>query len=121
MPVHLRSRKPILCIAWCVCAFAFTSCREAGSVRVQNQVSKTVMQNVYWGDVYLGGSLYPGEETDLVKVKHSEEKLPSSQRVYFTVGGNGRSLTYYTWSTYELEEGAELKIVLTDTTLIVAK
>jgi hypothetical protein len=44
-------------------------CNTAGEIKVQNRISKAKVENIYWGEVYIGGALKPGQETEYSKNK----------------------------------------------------
>lgn len=92
-------------------------CNTAGEIKVQNRISKTTVENIYWGEVYIGGALRPGQETEYFKIKRADEKLPAAHNLIFSVEGD-LPLRYYTIEKYELDKKGQLNIELTDSTEI---
>ncbi|MEZ4721955.1 MAG: hypothetical protein R2813_08785 [Flavobacteriales bacterium] len=82
---------------------------------MKNNIPKTTIENVYWGEVYIGGSLKPGQETEYIEVEHSEAKLPAEFRIYFSIEAD-EPIKYYTAERYPLNKKGQLFVDLTDST-----
>lgn len=88
---------------------------NSGEIKVHNRISKTTIENVYWGELYIGGALMPGQETEYFKIKASDEKLPVAHNIIFSVEDD-LPMRYYTLEKYELDKKGQLNIELTDST-----
>lgn len=100
-----------------VCTSALVmSCQKDATIQVENMFDRTYVENVYWGDVYIGSNLSPRQQTDVVTVVRRDAKLPVARHVYFNKAGS-KTIQYYTKASYELAEGQDLFIQLNDTTV----
>lgn len=94
--------------------FMFSSCNKKAEIQVQNRFSKISIENVYWGDVYLGGNLKPGEDTDFIRIHRADAPLPESKELRFKVDKPDTLIGYYTAEQFELLKGEQLIIILHD-------
>jgi hypothetical protein len=94
-----------------------TACNNSGEINVKNLRTDFTIENIYWGEVYLGGNLKAGQETGLVKIKRSDEKLPASNPLYFSIESSGVE-AFVTAEFYHLDKDDQLLIVIADTTVI---
>lgn len=97
--------------------FLLISCNRSGEIKVQNKISRSTIENIYWGETYVGGSLRPGQETEFFEIKRSDVKLPAEHRIYFSVEGD-LPLQYYTAEKFELDKKGQLIVALSDSTEI---
>ena len=109
--------KPLTLSLALILTLSLVACNRGASIKVKNSLSKTTIENLYWGDAYVGGALKPGEETEFFRVKAGEETLPNSNQIRFTVLNQGMQ-EFSTEQTYDLEKTQELFIELSDATLI---
>jgi hypothetical protein len=91
------------------------SCNRSGEIKVQNNISRTTIENIYWGQIYVGGSLRPGQETEFFEIKRSDTKLPAEHRIFFSVEGD-LPIQYYTVEKFELDKKGQLIVALSDST-----
>lgn len=98
--------------------FAFISCDEKeGTVIIKNNISNTEIKSIRWGNYYIASSLLPGQESSLV-IYEEEEGFPKIGQVSFTMNANNKSVYLVTLDDFELNESAELRITLTDSTKV---
>lgn len=95
-----------------------TSCYKPGSISVENKVSNSQLNSIYWGDTYIGGSLLPGQTSGEVTVKKYMEKLPAKHNVSFVLKANGKEVYLETKQQYSLTEDQSIVITIDDTTAI---
>ena len=112
-PTHSNNSTRILLFV--LLAAIIVGCNNSGEIKIHNRISKTTIENVYWGEVYIGGALMPGQETEYFKIKASDEKLPAAHNIIFSVEGD-LPMRYYTLEKYELDKKGQLNIELTDST-----
>lgn len=100
-----------------VTTLLLTACHNSGEINVINLRTDYTLENIYWGEVYIGGNLKAGQETGMVKVSRSDEKLPALNQLYFGIESAGVE-AFVTSKYYYLDKGDQLVIVLEDTTEI---
>ena len=97
---------------------AFISCEEKeGTIIIENNISNTEISSVKWGNYTIAYSLLPGQENSLV-ISDEADEFPKVGQVTFTMNTNNKSVYLVTLDEFELNEGAELKITLTDSTKV---
>ncbi|MDA3854310.1 MAG: hypothetical protein PF444_08745 [Bacteroidales bacterium] len=99
-------------------ALAFISCEEKeGTIIIENNISNTEISSVKWGNYAIANSLLPGQQNSLVIYDEADE-FPKVGQVTFTMNTNNKSVYLVTLNEFELSEGTELKISLTDSTRV---
>lgn len=96
----------------------FSACNKKAEIQVQNRFSKISIENVYWGDVYLGGNLKPGEDTDFMRIQRADAPLPEANELRFKVDNPDTLIGFYTAEHFELLKGEQLVIVLNDSMIL---
>jgi len=98
--------------------FVLGACKNKAEIQVQNRFSKISIENVYWGDVYLGGNLKPGEDTDFMRIHRADAPLPEVHELRFKVDKPDTLIGYYTAEQFELLKDEQLIIVLHDSLML---
>ncbi|GAB5538385.1 MAG: hypothetical protein Salg2KO_04880 [Salibacteraceae bacterium] len=93
------------------------ACNRTGEIKIQNNISRTTIENIYWGETYIGGALRPGQETEFKEITRFDERLPAANRVFFSTTGLVQE-EYYTEQQFELDRQGQLIINLSDSTVI---
>lgn len=96
----------------------FCACNKKAEIQVQNRFSKISLENVYWGDVYLGGNLKPGEDTDFKRIHRADAPLPEVHELRFKVDKPDTLIGFYTAEQFELLKGEQLIIILHDSLML---
>ena len=109
--------KPLSLFLALILTLSLGACNRGASIKVKNSLSRTTIENLFWGDAYVGGALKPGEETEFFRVKAGDESLPNSNQIRFTVLNQGKK-EFSTEQSYDLDKTQEIFIELSDTTLI---
>lgn len=90
-------------------------CNRTGEINVKNSIPNTIIENVYWGEVYVGGMLKQGQETGFVEITRSDEKLPAEHRIYFSIATD-KPVQYYTADYFTIDRKGQIFVELTDST-----
>lgn len=94
------------------------SCHKPGDINIQNNITKVKIQDVKWGDHYIAYELLPGETSEKVTIRPTNEKLPSSHKISFKMAANNMMVYLETEEEYVLEEEGDLYIILNDETKV---
>lgn len=111
-------RKPLNFIIL-ILLLGFASCYEPGTIEVKNSISNAKINQVKWGDVYLGTNLLPGQSTGKLSVQKEDQKLPASNKIKFILVANNRQVYLETEELYSLDQEEDKTIVLTDSTAVI--
>lgn len=94
------------------------SCHKPGDIKIQNNITKVKIQDVKWGDHYLAYELLPGETSEKLTIRPTNEKLPSSHKISFKMAANNKMVYLETEEEYVLDEEGDVYIILTDQTKV---
>lgn len=95
---------------------ALQSCYKPGEIQIQNNISKAEIINVEWGDILIASELIPGQSSNKIEITKRMKKLPSTQKISFTMRANGQTVFLRTNDSYALDEDDFLHIILNDDT-----
>ena len=92
---------------------------DHGKICVRNSVSSATLENVVWGNFMLANNLLPGESSIKLTLYNSDEKLPTTHRISFTMSANGSKVYLETEKLYSLQNGDDLLIIIDDSTKVI--
>jgi len=111
--MHLLKLTTILLIT-----LSFVACEDKeGTIIIENGISNTEINTVYWGSEYISSSLLPGQESSLT-IYDDKDGFPKIEQVSFVMNANSKSVYLVTLDEYELEADMTLRIILTDSTRV---
>lgn len=97
---------------------SIASCEEVeGTVSIKNNISNSEISDVKFGDYTVAYSLLPGQDNSLT-IYDTKDEFPKTGQVSFTMSANDKVVYLVTLNDFELNEGAELNIVLSDSTRV---
>jgi len=100
--------------------FLLISCHnETGTLKVENKVHNTKLENISFGNVSVYSTLLPGETSTEVIIKDKKESFPKINQLEFYMESNGNKVYLKTKNKYKLEAGENLLITISDTTEVI--
>lgn len=90
------------------------SCEKEAKIRVQNNISKVQITEIYWGNTYITSSLLPGQTSGEKTL--TEDKIPATHSISFKMTANNKTVYLETKETFRIDEDDDILIVLDDKT-----
>lgn len=90
-----------------------------GKICVRNSVSSVTLKNVMWGDFLLANEILPGQSSTKLTLYKTDEKLPSTHRITFTMSANSSQVYLETEESFTLDKDDDLLIVIDDSTKVI--
>lgn len=94
------------------------ACHKPAKIQITNRITAVKIEEVTWGKFTIASSLLPGETSEKLVIDRSDEKLPNSQRIYFKMSANNKTIYLATDETFLLNEEDDLLIELKDDTKV---
>lgn len=97
-------------------------CHDPSSIKIKNNLSKAVIQNVEWGEVPVSSQILPGETSAKIKIYHNnyyDVDLPEKHQIKFYINVNGDKVYLETKERYKLDTDENITIEINDSTEVI--
>jgi hypothetical protein len=109
-------------ILFLVFIYTLIGCHGPSSIKVQNNLSKTIIRNAEWGGVPISSQLMPGETSAKIKIyddSYYDIDLPEKHPLKFYIDVNGDKVYLETKELIELGIEDDLLIEINDSTEVI--
>ena len=89
---------------------------QEAKIQVRNSITNTTMQSVKWGDLYITGSLLPGEISSEVIIYYESDYMGQNNQFSFYLSSGGKQVYLKTKDSYAIQEGSELQVTIDNDT-----
>ena len=112
--------KNNILVALTIIAMSILSCGDddpvRGIIKIQNKVQNARLENINFGNEWVGYSLLPGQSSGDIIIEDYEEEFPKKGQIEFQMISNGNTVYLRTQETFELNFGDTLSVVISDDT-----
>ena len=103
----------------CLLVLVLSSCDDKGKITVQNKVHNVTLNKVSWDGYSIASSVLPGEMSKTLEIRDKKENFPKISVVKFYMTRGGNQVYLETKSTFVLDAGGNLLIVIADDTQVI--